>query len=369
MKKKVLVLIITSIFLTGCWDQKVFEQIGFMLNVSIESSGDEELLVTYTSPVIGEKKTPNQVELIAVKGSILRDARINARRRSAKMLEAGKIQQVLISEEIARKGGILNLIEVLLRDPVDPAQAWLVVVDGSPNELIAASTKFKDKPRPSVYLNQLLVNSAKSSYTPNTFLYEYNINYFAQGIDAITPLIKLSSQEIVVTGSALFSGDKMVGKIDHIQTAFISAMKGRPGESFFSVLYPLPEGIALEKEDMAIDLRSSKRKISINMVNNKPVINISLKFAGYIEEYVWDKLSDASVQQELEKYLEKKIEKDCIRTLEYVRRTGSDPIGIGDMIRAKYRNYWKSVDWNEAYKDCKMTVDVKLDIKQFGAID
>jgi spore germination protein len=56
-------------------------------------------------------------------------------------------------------------------------------------------------------------------------------------------------------------------------------------------------------------------------------------------------------------------------TLKYLQQVGSDPIGIGEKVRAKYYSYWQGVDWKDIYKDIDINVDVKVDIKQYGAID
>jgi len=46
----------------------------------------------------------------------------------------------------------------------------------------------------------------------------------------------------------------------------------------------------------------------------------------------------------------------------------SDPIGIGDMVRAKYNSYFKKVDWHTEYKGAKITVHVKFNLVEYGDI-
>ena len=139
----ILLSVMISTILSGCWDQRIYEEIGFILQLGVESSEDSgHMLVTYTAPII-DVKGEEMVEILPTKAGILRQGRENVRRISPRNLEAGKVQQVLFSEEIARKG-IHNTFEVLQRDPSNPALAWVVVVEGSPSELIEKASKFEE---------------------------------------------------------------------------------------------------------------------------------------------------------------------------------------------------------------------------------
>ncbi|MDI6619054.1 MAG: Ger(x)C family spore germination protein [Clostridiales bacterium] len=370
MKKVLALVLIIPILITGCWDMKIYERIGFILNIGVESSKDEGLLVTYTSPVIAEGKKQNEVELIEVTGKVLRDAREKARRMSAKLLEAGKIQQLFVSDEYAQNKSIHQTFEVLERDPTDPIHCWVVIVEGSPSKMLKALSKFTDKPRPSIYMDNLLENISKSSYIPDTKLVDFDICYFAPGLDPILPLVKLSGQEVIATGSALFSGDKMTGKINTRQTFLTLAMMGKAKKAEFASIDPLPVKPDFGNErDMSTDLVPVKRKIDVEIENGRPVVNIYLKFDGYISEYKWDNLDKATVRAEIENYLEKRLENDCDETARLLQQHGCDAIGIGDIVRAKYNGFWKSVDWKDAYKETKINVDIDVNIKQFGVIN
>ena len=43
----------------------------------------------------------------------------------------------------------------------------------------------------------------------------------------------------------------------------------------------------------------------------------------------------------------------------------SDPIGLGDLVRANHNNYFKRVDWHKAYKDASITIHVKFNIIKY----
>lgn len=371
MRKKfwVYTLIITlSLILTGCWDQKIYEQIGFILEVGIEEGDVEnEYHITYTSPVFGSTEK-EKVEVIHTTSGILRGARENARRMSARQLEGGKIQQIIFSEELAKKG-IHQMMEIFERDSTNPTLAWVVIAEGSPMEIFEKGLKFKDKPRIAIYINQLLEGGTKSSYVPHTKVYDFDINYYVPGLDPITPIIKLMPNDVQIVGTALFDGDKMVGKIDTQSTALLLAMKGMMKTTeYITSISNSTEEAENKKKYLAVVLKNAKHNIKVTIKNNKPEVYIKLDFKANLDEYEWDHVGEEAEIKKLEKYLTQAIESQCMEVLQYTQEVGSDPIGIGDIVRAKHNEYWDRVEWKDVYSDITFNVEAKVKIQQYGTV-
>lgn len=369
MRKKLIVFItvIGSMFLlSGCWDQKLVEQTGFSLQLGVELSPENKLLLTSSYPAI-DAQEKNRDEIITSEGNLLREARTKREATASKVIDGGKIQQLLFSKELAALG-IQETMEILERDALNPPVSYVVIVDGSPKELLEKAQTFTSKPRSSLYINQLLVNNINSAYTPDTKTYDFFIRYFAPGLDPITPLIKLEANGIRVLGSALFAGDKMVGAIDTQQTAFLLAMMGqfKNTELFFDPIDP--EKANSIKKGLSLTNVRSRSKIRVNVENNCPVVNIALAFTASLVEYRRDALDQPSVQKKIEEQLAGQIKQACLEIICYTQEIGSDPIGIGDLVRAKYPAYWQQVDWRAAYREAVVKLSVKLDLLQYGAI-
>jgi spore germination protein len=355
---------------TGCWDQKIYENSGFVLQVSFETSKQGKLLMSFITPVV-DPNAKDFTEFFYDKANLVREFREKARRVSDKLLEGGKIQQVLISDSLAQKG-INNLLEVVEREPTDPPIASVVIVEGSPIKLMEAAKQFTDKPpRPAFYVLKLIRNNIESGYIPETRIYQFSTAYFAPGIDPIAPMIKLRTYDgkgIEVTGSALFKGDKMAGKIDTQKTSLLLAMMGKLKKTTY-ISNKIPETPSENgKEGCAVGITKVKRKLSVKMLDHLPVANISLVFNGVISEVNWNILQDESTQKSIEDKLSSEIKENCEEILKYTQQVGSDPLGIGDIVRAKYNNDWENADWDTAYSDVIFHVTVKVNISNHGAI-
>lgn len=369
MKKILPLLIIIPMMLSGCWDQKIFEKIAFTLEIGIEKSKEEgKYLITETSPAIGAKEQFG-IEIVSTSSEIMRGAIENVTKMSSREVEGGKIQQVLFSEDVAREG-IHDFLEIFSRDPELPLISWVVVVEGSPKGMFEKASDFKDIPGPALYINQLIMDNVKDMNTPKTRIYNFEINYFAPGIDPVTPLIRLEENDILVVGSAVFSGDRMVGRLDNVRTAMLLCMTANPESGLLSYAAPFPPEMPKgDKDKFAVTLTDIKRKIEVKIENSRPIVDLKLSFNAYMEEYVWDALSKESNQKIVEEQLSDSIKKDCMETLDYLRQVGSDPIGIGELVRARYYDYWKDMDWINIYKDAQFNMDVEVNITEYGSID
>ncbi|HEX3031640.1 MAG TPA: Ger(x)C family spore germination protein [Bacillota bacterium] len=364
MKSLIVVIMVFALFSGGCWDERIYERTGFILQIGVESAPDGKLLQTTSSPVV-EAESSKKVEIISTEGILLRETREKWKLQSPRILEGGKVQQILFSAELAQKG-IQELLEVYERDPANPALAFVVVVDGSPRQLIQHAYKLEDKPRPAFYINQMLEGSRQFAYIPETRAYDFDIECFAPGLDPITPMLKSAAKGVQVTGSAVFAGDKMVGRLDTGQTALVLAMRDEFPKTeyiFRSVKVPGSH----EKTGAAVLLTNVKKKITTRIQGEKPLIHISLLFEGVVEEYGWNQLEKH--HEEIERALSRELTAKCGETVDYLQKVGSDPVGLGNLVRAKHNDYWHSVSWGKGYREAEINIDAKVEIKEYGTIN
>ncbi len=372
MKALLCLILSMCLLLEGCWDQKVYEKTGFILQVGIEGSTNEnKLTITYSSPVV-EPKAKEEVEVISSDDeNLLREFREDSRKISSKLLEGGKIQQILISDSLATKG-ISSLLEVFEREPTNPSISYVVIVEGSPKEMIEKAQNFGDKPRPAYYLNQLIQNNIQLSYVPEMPIYRFTSIYFSPGIDPIAPFVSLQTNKgkgIEVTGSALFSGDKYVGKIDTQQTMLLLSMMGKLKSSVYIDKSFTYEDCPNGKRGLAYNVSKVKRKLDIELIQDTPTVNIKLNYTGSLGEFHWNAIPDEKSQIVIEEALKKDIENNCKLLLKKLQSTNCDALGVGDYVRAKYNNYWKSIDWYTTYPTVKFNVNVKVTIGNHGVIN
>lgn len=365
---KIIATIMSLIVLTGCWDQKTYERIGFVLEVGIEKGQNRDLLITSVIPVIGGD-VKNASDLLVVEANSIMHAFDTNNRVSGKLLLGGRIQQLLFSDQIA-EGGIRDIMNVINRDAQNSLLTYIVIVEGSPMDLMKKELTFKNKPRPGIYLNQLIKADIEHAYIPDTKIYDFDVDSFKKDKDAMVPLVKLRRDGIEAIGSALFSEDKMVGKVGVRGTKLLTSMRNKQKEDLrfhFNALQELA-GSGNGKHTMSAALSLKKRKINVELKNNRPIVNIFLEYDAAVDEYKWDKTDEPNVKKRIEKIISEDVKASGDETLKYTQKIGSDPIGIGEIVRAKYNSYWQSVNWRKAYKTAEIHFNSKVMISDTGDI-
>ena len=113
--------------------------------MGIDAAPDGRILVSVTAPFL--QVTPPKPVLYATIADTTRQAREQIRLSTDGRLEAGKMEQVLIGETLARRG-FLDYLEPLIRDPSSPVLARIVVVKGSAKDFLEKAIKWKNLPLP-----------------------------------------------------------------------------------------------------------------------------------------------------------------------------------------------------------------------------
>lgn len=360
-----LILLLITVFLSGCWDQKVFEDIGFILQLGLELNEHDELVYSLTMPVVDEE-IEQDIEILSIAAPLLKEARDRIRNFSGKKIEGGKTQQIHFSRELAEKG-IGDILDVFLRSPENPLLANITVVDGSPLEMFEMSLDYKDKTRVAFYVSELINETRKRTATPEVRIYNLAVLLHCKTIDPTATYIRYDKEKIEITGTALFRDDKMVGNLNIVDSGILYALMG---EKINFSYYFREEKKDDVKSGIALLFKLVKRKVEIDTSSPIPKINISLDYSTTIEEYESNhQLDDSQNIQAIEEKVAEAMKHDCMEILEYLQEIGSDPIGFAEIARSKHNAYFKSIDWREVYPDIEFNVDVKITIESQGAIN
>ncbi|HEX9062898.1 MAG TPA: Ger(x)C family spore germination protein [Clostridia bacterium] len=354
---------------TGCWDQKQFEEIGFILQMGLETGKHGKMLLSLTTPVVSPEAEKKAELLCTSSEKLIRSSRDMIRNSSGKLLQGGKIQIIYFSKELAEKGELEEFFDVYFRDPENPLLANVVIVDGSPKEMMELSLDFKSKPRPAMYVNQLLMDARRRASAPEMRVYNFSILKWSKTIDPVTPLVGYNKEAVNVEGSALFSGDKMVGVIDTDQTMLLNALMGKSGGEYTYRDSELDKSDQKIKKGAVISFKNTKPKIKIDTNDSSPVINIRLDINALLDEYSGIQNLDIEENKEkLEEIFSESIRTDILKLLKQLQSVDSDPIGFGEILRSTQNKYWKLIDWKKVYGEAVLNVDVKLNIESYGTL-
>lgn len=386
MKKLSILLpaVLSAAILTGCWDQDIYEKIGFILNIGIDLDNDGTPKYTFSYPLISQStkgggdgggggpsgQTGPVSGVSVLETDLLREAREIDRLSSPLQVSGGKVQAFIFGKSFAMSKDISDYLELYERDPQSSAQARVIIVDGNASELITRGVRLEDKPRLGIYINELLKRDSAAGYCPDTTVVEYDIINTTPGISPIVPMIRLKGDDVEVAGTALIDRDKMTGQIDTNETACLFLAMGKAKKTY--LLFDLPKDIQSEKKKGLVFVRKLRTKSRLQLKDGEPSITFDIRADVIIEEYMWGNLMDQGYRNKLEASLNESIKTCLDDVFNKLREAKCDAFGLGDKVRARYYDYWKSIGeldgWKKIYSTMKASFNVDSKIVRFGEI-
>jgi spore germination protein len=345
------------IFLSGCLNQKILDDVQLATATGFELGEDGKMLeATAVVPVykpdltVVNKTYTTSSEL----SKVMRD---KLDRKSHKPFVSGKIEVALFSRELAEKG-IFGVLDTFRRDPSTGAKMFLAVVEGNIKKQLKVQYGETDN---GMYLSDLIEHNIESGILPKTNLHLYTKDYREEGKDPILPYLQLGEKEVNILGIALFKGDQ-----------FIDYLKGEDNYVFMFLNEKFTSDATLtvqleEQEAFASVFHiKSNRSFKINNIHKNPKILIKVKTEAIIQEYSGDNLTK-SIMRKIEKKMEKDIKRKAESMIIRFQELNIDPLGIGMQVRHRTR-HWDKDKWDTLYPTIPVQVDVNVDILEAGVI-
>lgn len=320
--KKILTVLMFSLFLAGCWDQNLLKEVRLYMSVSFDLEPDGRIRDSVTSPILGsspESPSKARSKYFSATGNTPRDARINIDKKASKKFDASKLRVLIIGSELAKQD-IYSVLDVFYRDPKSSLSAKIAIAEGRGNDII--KNRLQEEGKVSDYLYDLLVSAEIVSFVTEENIQSICAELFDSGEDFLLPYLGLVDNEVKVKGLAMFNERAFTGEslLEDESKMFI-LMDDQLGESMkFTKKVTNNEEIG-HLNFISFDVINSSRKLKLQISNNSiQGADIKVKLKINISEFPQDKLSKKDTIKKLNKKLSQELTKDAQRTIKKCRR-------------------------------------------------
>lgn len=374
--------------LTGCWDRQELNELGIMLGLGVDKDGD---LIKVSAQVVvpnevssksgGGKGTP--VTQYQASAPTLFEAIQKLTESSPRRIFMAHIRVMVIGEEYARKVGIYDITEALMREPtVRPDYYVMVARNTTASKVLDVMTPLENLPAEKMF-NSLDVST--KTWSPTTTvtgdqLLEYMLSPGIQpvitGVEVVGNPRHSGSKENIATikslasltstGLSVFKGDKLIGWLTEDESKGYNYIRN----NVVSTIGHMPcrkDGYVTFKT-----LRTTtKRKAKV--VAGHPVINIKIKNVssiGAVECGI--KIGSMKVLKELERDSEERLIELMQKSIKSVQRKFHvDIFGFGQEVYHADPKFFKKVekDWDSYLEELDVHYDVNVQIKRVGTLD
>src|SRR5699024_5286228 len=133
--KKLIILLVLSLLLTGCPEKKVLDQLGIINARGIDVENEDDKMKVNFVIFQFEEQSQNITKIVSGKGSTVNGALHDANYETNFIVQHGKIQIDLYDKETAEKG-IQPLLDSLNRDPNTPDTMFLAVSNTTAEDIL-----------------------------------------------------------------------------------------------------------------------------------------------------------------------------------------------------------------------------------------
>ncbi|MGE7543782.1 Ger(x)C family spore germination protein [Sporosarcina newyorkensis] len=354
MDKRLLVLILSSLLLSGCWDELLFKDVTIVPLAGMEG-GDDDVHMTFAFPVFDG----NQIKFSTSKGkgNSMKEAQMNANYSTKEALNLSKMEVLLVSEEMARDN-LYQYLDNVYRAPRNRLQSYMALVEGDIQTYFNPSGDLQGEV--SNYYTELLLTGKIYTYFPPANLQRAGTLLLENTQDLALPYLRIDEEGLPqLVGVGLFSGKDFTGYVLERREAMLATLLSGEKGKFTRFSYKLEND---EKEnELTFDVL--KVKDNWDILNDRIIIRMKLKatmeaFPDYHHN-----------TQAVEKQLSEKLTKDFNDVVGKMQEAKSDMIGLGRKVQAFHPEIWNRGRWQDTFSELPITVEAELTFRDLGILE
>lgn len=361
----IVIIAILAISLSGCWNYSDIEKLSIVMGMTIDKDkATQNYLITMEviDIQLGVKEATLGTTLVSSQGKSVFDAIRNAINKHDKKLYFSHMKILIISDQIAKEG-IIPSLDFMNRHGETRHDLDILVAKCKASTIL---TEYQSTSNIiSTHIYESLETEDSLSKAPKIELWEFINDISEEGKAAILPRIDLvtegNKKEILIEGTGVFKGDKLLGYLNGDDTKILLLIKNRIKGGLFIV----EEIDETSDTNVTLEIFDNKTKRTPRVEGENITMQIEIATSVSVGENLTNE--DFTKEEGLKKLkdvAESEIETDVQKLVKKVQKEfKSDIFGFGEEIRAKKPEVWKEVkdNWDQAFM--VVEVDVKADIK------
>jgi len=390
------------IFLSGCWGSQETDQTALVLAMGFDKGKNENVRVTFqiANPKViagaagggggggGDQEKPYLFTTMDAPLPVAAFHLLNVVRSRDISLLHNKI--FIFSEEAAREG-LARYMQPLNRFRETRGTAFVFVCRGTARDFMERD-KLELEVSPAKHYEIVASLTRLHGLGPTAHFTDFYESTKTHSKEPVVPLVGINEKGLGAPaksqvdslgdylagdlpasgvtaqflGTAVFSGDKMVGELTGDESRYLLMLKGEMQQSFMVIDDPKRPGHVI-----GLTLRQARRPvIKTSASGEAPVIDVELfqepSLVGVPSGINYE---DLKLKKVLEKEIARLITEKC---QELVSRSQDefriDSFGFGQYAKRKYLTVgeWDKYNWHDKYPDAQVNIKVNVKIRRTG---
>lgn len=344
------------VFLFGCTRTRIIDKISIVHVFGFDQTDNHELIGTALFPDYTENKEGDQIQSIEERAptTVLLVSKMAT--HTSTPIELAKIRGILFGKDFA-EAGIGDVVDRLLMTPQLGTNIQITVATHSAKETLNIFKKGK-----SFKITEQIQHNMEEQSLPKMNLHIFLNHFYGEGMDAFVPMLTIDENEkMKIEGIGVFKDDKLKLHLNQEETLLFSLIKDNRTQATYQI--KLDEQTNRKEMITARTFRSKKewdwdpKKEQLYLQ-----LRLQLSLSQVPKRYNVEKQKDI---KEIEKIVVEGLETGMKDLLSTLKENEVDPIGIGNIVRSKDKN-WEKESFYRKYPSLPIDVNVSVEILHSG---
>lgn len=371
MKKAAVILIfIYSFLLTGCWNAREINELGFVLSIGLDKN-DEGFKVTaqMASPETfsktpsgsGSPEISKPFWIVKSSGKTIFEAIRNMASISSRRIFWAHIKVIIISEELARSN-TLEVFDFFTRNPELRLRTLIAVTPGEAEKLIEIIPEMEKDP--ALYLEKIIENKSLTGKSYSIMLKDFLQDYLDPNIGPVTSRIIIDKSEgkpvLKTSGAYVFDDSKVSASLNEGETRGLLWIKNKMKDSIMVVYCPE------DNKPVTLEIKGSKSSFKSSVDDGIPHFEIKIDVkASITEQSCQTDFNDSQKLNELSKVLETAVYRDIQSVITAAKYLKIDFLGFSTVLNRQHRKEFHQLPskWDDIFSDSEVIITVNADIQ------
>ncbi|GIN59311.1 spore germination protein KC [Lederbergia ruris] len=384
------ILLISLLFLAGCWDKRELTDIAFVAAIGFDKGEDNQYIGTFqiVNPGNvagglqgGSASEAANVTVYQITGKNTVEISRRASEEISRTLFYSHANLVVVGEELAKEEGFGVFLDGLDRDDRFRDTAKVIIArNTTASELMQITTPIDKIPANKVtktleYSGQLwgaqwpinirellnaLTSAGKEPIIPSFSVHGHKeVGKSVDNLKNTEPATVLRA-----SGLGIFNNGKLIGWLDGERARGVAWVMNKIRTSNIAVDWQE------QKDVISFQVVREKTKVALEYVEDQITAKINIQMQGDLGEVnVPINIKDRQIRNQIERETEKAVESMVRSTIEEVQSYKSDIFGFGEKVYQSHPDAWKKMkkNWDEQYfPDMKVEIEVDATITGTG---
>jgi len=366
--KRMLILILSTLFLSGCWSSLELDDTALVYGLGLSKQNDKLLAtveVIRPGDADGEGAAAGESIILEIEADTLIEASRELIRVVKRRLSWEHNRVWIINEELARDEELIGYLDSGRRDEMFRINSYIFVTKDDPIDILSTPTLYDDLSSGEI-VSALGKRQFLSGFADVRFydLFKHLEGPLPHGYLPMINKIDNSEQTYTeINGTAVLKDGKMIGELTDLETVGLNVLHNEAEGGYTKV--DVPGG------KVSLEILTSETTIEPVLRENELEVDIDVA----IHATLADNITTKEVTEEWISQVEEKNSQTSKNFIEMVleklqEEHKTDITGIGMETYRKYPKEWKHVkdDWDDIFSEAEISIDVTTTIDHQGLI-